>query len=467
MELQPSANLPSTGSHPPHEPRRRRGEGPVSKFIWSLVAIGLTLALILIAGITVLGLLPGAQAAFESTLERPSGAPTIALGITLLIALLGPVVGVVVAKRNGWLTHPVLALGWVAVLPILWWLTWDEPAIRAPLPIEEFSPAFTGAEKSFAVLMQYSKLHPSEEAKAFADLQLQAAAPPINNTRDTAEWLQYVRQERTRLEADWVTLLPQRQWLDQVAAFDRLGDLTPSDLKADMMSFQVWRILAQRGCAIATLRALDQRGDEAMEILLPLIKTGRLLQPTARTLVRAMIGLVVERMALETTAIVLDHAPVAPSQQRRLASLIADDRTATLARRLVLIEYAQFAPTFATMRFGDQLYTAHGAEGGMLRGPLNFLSRLLLLPNATTNLYGQRVYALASLAEKRALGEFAVASKGFDDSLRRQVGLRNVGGRLMLNLAIPAYDKILDNHWKTADVREALRRRLANPTAPR
>ena len=43
--------------------------------------------------------------------------------------------------------------------------------------------------------------------------------------------------------------------------------------------------------------------------------------------------------------------------------------------------------------------------------------------------------------------------------------LRNIGGRLLLNMAIPAYEKVADSHWKTADLRVALRQRIAEKPA--
>jgi hypothetical protein len=47
------------------------------------------------------------------------------------------------------------------------------------------------------------------------------------------------------------------------------------------------------------------------------------------------------------------------------------------------------------------------------------------------------------------------------DTLLTQPGMKNVGGRLMLSMAVPAYSKVVESHWKTADLRTALRVRLA------
>lgn len=60
-----------------------------------------------------------------------------------------------------------------------------------------------------------------------------------------------------------------------MAAFDRLGDLTPPRSDADILAFKVWRTLYQRACAIATLQSLDGHGDAALATLLPYIKGGQ------------------------------------------------------------------------------------------------------------------------------------------------------------------------------------------------
>ena len=372
-----------------------------------------------------------------------------------------PLIVLVVAERKRWLTWPVLAASWLVVLPVLGWLAWDEPAIRQPITIEEFSPAFDGAEKSFAVLMQYSKQTPSEEAKAFAATKL--STPWVAaNPREPAKWLEFVTKNRPALEADWAALAPQRHWFGELAAFDRLGDLTPADYSANIISFQPWRTLSQRTCAAATLLALDGHGDEAIALLVPLLEVSRKLQLSSRTLVRTMIALAVERMTLETAGLVLDRTPVSAASRARLTAALANENAPALARRLLLVEYVLFAP-LNRMKLGDSIAGTWGNEKFILRRPLNFLSALFLNPIATTNIYGDRVRELADLAEARELGKFAVRSQDFGNILLKEPGMKNVGGRLMLTMAVPAYSKILESHWKTADLRVALRTRLTTP----
>lgn len=432
------------------------------RLLRSTVAIGLALVLTFLTGLLVVGCLPAARAAAEPLFTSGSEVPKIALGLIVLFAVLLPVVVLVLLARRGRLTWPVLAVGWLAVLPVLGWLAWDEPAIRQPLTLEEFSPAFPGAEQSYAVLMQYSTKTPSEEAKAFNTAKWVLVFSSTASTRDAAKWLEFVTQQRATLEQEWAALAPVRRWQAELAVFDRIGDLTQSDPGANIMSFQPWRVLAQRTCAIATLQAIDGHGDEAIATLVPLLEVSRRLQLSSRTLVRTMIAVVVERMCLETAGIILDRTPVSAASRARLGAALDGENAPALARRLILVEYVHFAPLLSHMRFGN-FYNLAMERPSALRGPLNLISTLLLNPIATINLYGDHARELADLAEARELGKFAVRSKGFFDPLLMKPSMKNLGGRLAINMATPSLEKVVDSHWKTFDAREALRKRLAEP----
>jgi hypothetical protein len=429
------------------------------RLLRSLILLGLCLALTVITAIAVIGCLPFVTESFKQLFSWGSKVPKGAISLTVLFVILVPLIVLAVAERKRWLSWSVLAVSWLVVLPVLGWLAWDEPAIRQPITIEEFSPAFPGAEQSYAVLMQYSKQSPSEEAKAFAATKLRS--PILANPDDSAKWLESVTKNRVAIEADWATLAPQRRWLGELAAFERIGDLTPSDYSANIISFLPWRTLSKHTCALATLLALDGHGDEAIDLLVPQLEVSRKLQLSSRTLVRTMIAVVVERVTLQTAALVLDWTTVSPASRTRLAAALANENASALARRLLLIDYALFAPLSSRMKLGNHLAATWGNEKTLLRRPLNLLSALFFNPIATTNIYGDHMRELAELAEARELGKFAMRSQDFDNFLLKEPGMKNVGGRLMLTMAVPAFDKILERHWKTTDLRVELRTRLA------
>lgn len=435
---------------------------PASSSIWlklahSVVAIGLTLVLTLLTGLAVLGHVSIAKEAMEPLFKFNDDVSQTAVAVTALVIVLLPLAVMIIAQRKGWLTWAALGVAWLAVVPVLGWLAWDDAAIRRPLPIDQFSPAFPGAEQSEAVLMRYSKNKPGEEAVAFGKMKWAAALGA--SPQDGAKWRDRVVKQRAEIEADWPRLAPQRRWVDELNTYDRIGDLMPSRYDANLIRFDVWRILSQHVCAHATLLAMDGHRDEAIATLLPLLEVSRKLQPSARSLVRLMIAAAVERMTVETAAQVLDAGPVSAENRARLAAALAGRNPAAGARRIMLMEYAGFAPLLGQVKLGDAFDLRRGSHS-VLRRPLNLLSGLLINPNATMNLYGDKVYALAALAEKREIGQVAVQSRNLDDTLLRRGGMKNLGGRLMLVMAIPNLDKALDSYWKLDDACNALAARL-------
>ncbi len=424
------------------------------------VAILLALALTVIVTVVVLGFLPAVRAAFVTLIIGGSELPNVTISLTILFVVFLPLSLLVAAARKRVLTWTALATGWVVVLPVLFWLAWDEPAIRQSVSIEEFSPVFPGAEQSNAVLMQYSTKTPSEAAKAFAAMKL--VIPSFGTgPQDAAKWVGFVTKNRVGLETDWGNLAPQRRWLDQLAAFDRIGDLTPADLGANIINFQVWRTLGLHACGIATLQALDGHGDDAMATLVPLLEVSRKLQLSSRTLRRSQIAEVVEHMALQTAGIVLDHAAISWTTRNRLSATLANENVPVLACHMIMVDFVQFAPAYSSMKLGDFL-VLNKSSLSILRTPLNFISGLFINPNATMNLYGDHVRELAVLAETREFGKIAARDRGFLENLLNKPGMKNLGGRLMLTTWVPVYKWVIELHWKIADLRDRLRSRLSS-----
>ncbi len=427
------------------------------RLLRSVLCIGLSLSLTAISILFMIGAFPAFHEALEQVIQMGNKGPRIAVGLAVLFMLFLPLGLTIWAARRRWLTWPVLLAGTAVVAPVLIWLAWDDPAVRQPITIEEFSPAFPGAEESYAVLMQYSKATPSAEAKAFA---AKPAIYLIETPRHPEKWVEYVAANRAKIEQEWEALAPQRRWFEELSKFDRIGDLTPSDYSANIITFGVWRTLSKCACAKATLLALDGNGDEAVAILAQQLGVSRRLQRSSRVLVRTMIGVTVERMDLETLAIVMAKAPLSAASKARLEVALGREDAGLLARRLLLTEYVLFSPQLLRLKLGDFVAQIQRPLT-WLRHPLNFVSALFLNPVATMNLYGERARTLADLAEARKLGEFAVKSQEFSDRAFRTVGFKNVGGRLMLSLMTPAYTKMLETHWQTADLRQALRAKLA------
>lgn len=417
----------------------------------SLVILSLVLAFTLIAALAYAGAAFSAVATYFQDARKPPGAVLFTLWVLVTLLPLG--LAVLAARRN-WLKWPVLATGSLTAGVILTWLAWDDADLHRPPSIEEISPVFDGAELSYAVVMEYGKQRPTEEAKAFANYkpkaQFTAAA-----ANEPEKWIEFLTKNRAALEADWEAAAPQRAWLGRLNAFDRLGDLTPADYAADIPSFFVWRFLSQRTCAIASLQALDGRGDEAIATLLPMLEVSRKFETSSRTLVRTMIARVIQKMCYQNAAFILERGKPGAAARARLLAAIESGNPEAGARRLVLTEYTVFSPLLAKVSFADTVNAVTLGGKKQLPGVLNLLTRFVLNPRATMNLYGDYIYELADLAERRELGSFAARQEAFVRSAL-QGGMKNLGGHLLLNMAVPAYQKILQNYWDTEDLRLAL-----------
>ncbi|MBI5766867.1 MAG: hypothetical protein HZA93_03680 [Verrucomicrobia bacterium] len=441
---------PSSAARPAFTARR---------ILKSVLAILLTLACTLLLGLALVGWSPTAREAMAPLFSYSTqGVSGVALALTVAFILVTPAALLILLTRRRPLSWLGLALGWTLVLPAFIWLAWDDPTVRRSLAIEEISPAFDGAEKSYAVLMRYSKQHPSPEAQAFAGVKLSvpwSAAGP----HEPEKWQEFLVKNRPGLEADWATLAPQRNWLAELNAFPRIADLAPARFDSNLITFQVWRTLSQRTCAMASQLALDGRGDDALATVLPMLEAGRKLEPSSRTLVRTMIAVVVQRMTQQTIVFILNRHTPSPALRERLTAALAKGNAAAGARRLVLLEYPAF---FSVIPDRSRFSTTPllSEVKSRITKPLELLSPFLFLPNATANLHGDHLYSLAALAEARELGKFSVRSQDIADSFARTQGPKNLGGKLLVVMATPSFDKVVRTHWEVEDDRAALLARV-------
>jgi hypothetical protein len=229
----------------------------------------------------------------------------------------------------------------------------------------------------------------------------------------------------------------------------------PARFDAPIIRFQPYRTMAQLGCAEAGLLALEGKGDEAMDTVLPILEVGRKLEPSARSLVRFMVGRVIQKMGLSTARFILDHATVSPDRKARLAAVLAGGSGGPAgARRMLLIEYT-ISTNYLLTQFGDP-----GHQRSLWKRGLLGLFRFAYNPIATANRYGALTDELAGLAERRELASFGTRAASFTAENSRPQ-FKNMAGCLMLSMTIPAYSKVLESYWKIEDLRTTLAADLA------
>ncbi len=424
----------------------------------NLVALSLVvsfLALLIFAASS-----PMVRESLSARLSEHKVASVAAVVTILVIALAGPLTILVVCHRRGWLRWPQLTALWGAALGTMVYLAWDDASIHRPLTMEELSPALPGDEVSHQIFLRYAKNSPA--ALAVQPLKLNVGLSTNDIMAKPEKWEKFLRENRAGIEAEWAKLAPVRAWWDELAAQPRIGDLIPTSASAPILAFQPPRQYSQVAVAIASLQALDGRGDEAMATVTRLYTVARKMEPNARTLVRTMIAKVIQRMAMQTAGFVLDHAKVSPAAQAAFAAeLSAAAGGPAGARRIILIEYAFFQPVFTD-------FIRHDESAGLIEeGPerifqkaLRSFGALLVNPNATQNIVGDRYYAMAALAEQRRFGELEAKKDPINRDFMDGYSIKNLGGRIFADLAMPAVSKVVKTYWDIEDQRAAMLARL-------
>ncbi len=382
---------------------------------------------------------------------------TLAGWLTMGFIVLVPIALLVVMWRRKLRSWWWVGGGWLVVAPILIYLVVDDATLRVPLTFEDIAPSFPGEDKSFAVLMRYGKNQLA--AQTFQPLSAIPGGFPDPIDKPDA-WREVLLKNRATFEAEWAALAPQRAWWAELNSFERIGDLTPARPDAEIVSFAVFRGVSQRAWAIASLQALDGHGDAAIDTLLPIIQVGRKLQPSAHTLVRQMIGVVIEKSSMRMAMWILDHATVSPAARARLAAALQGGAGEAGARALVTVDYVMSVGTITDRPLGDLVGLVNTKTA--FRVPLNLVSPFVYNRRATANLYGTHVLEMQDLAARRDLKTLVARQEEF---IRRDARPRfkNFMGALVVHEVIPAYTKVLESYWKTADMRAALLERLAKP----
>ena len=384
----------------------------------------------------------------------PSWPLFVGLGFALILVALGVYLASWRLQARSWFR---IGLGYVALAAVLAYLAHDDAAIRHPLPIEEVSPVFPGAEASFNVLMRYGKAHPL--AQGFKAPVFKGSYPLFSPV-PAGRWRETITAHRAEFEANWAALAPVRAWWTEMSAFDRIGDLTPTRMDAEIPAFLPLRTLSQHAIAIASLQALDGRGDDAIDTLLPILQVARKLQPYSRTLVRYMMAIVIEHMSLDTATFILDNSTVSPAARARLAAALQGGDPEAGARHLMAMEYAFQLGAVDSKRLGELwAEVGSGRRHPWLRGAVNAVSPFLYNPRATLNLYGDLSVDQQDLVGRRQLDQMDPRMTRFLEHDARP-SFKNLFGKLIMSAVVPSYSKVAQSYWTTQDLRAALLARV-------
>lgn len=418
-----------------------------------LVFSSLLVASVLVADLLVMAfILPGVMDPLTDLLSQNQASD---FGFVMgLVAVIPLTVAVLIFRLRSWRW---IGAGYAALGLILAYLATDDARRGAPLAFEQISPVFPGAEASYNVLMRYGKNHPS--GKKFREPQRIFHNNRFVKDSDAAEWGVWIEHSRAAIEADWAELVPVRAWIDELNGFDRISDLMPADVRAEIITFAPFRSYANHACQIAGLQALAGHGDDAIATLLPLLQVSRKLEPSSRSLVRAMIARVMQERGLTAVQFVLNRTTVSPGMRVRLAdSLRLGVGGETGVRHLLSTESTFFSAASGDRSLGDFIPLERRPE--LVRRSLNVASPFVYNPHRTANLHREFAESIQDIAARRDMVALKQAERAFA-AVHADPKFKNFMGDFIVGATVPAYQKVVETYWRIEDSRTSLLTRLA------
>jgi DNA polymerase III delta prime subunit len=416
-------------------------------------------------GLLLLSWMGAAALILDQAMSETTSRNVIALflGVLMCSAALAIPILLLAGRWFGRLPWTCLAAGWAGLIIVGIWLAWDEPARPIPAYLGDIAVLPPDATRSYEILRRHENTRPRREQFGWNTLAFSYAP------RSGKIWPEFITMRRAEIAANWATLAPVREWLEELNRFERLAILaeeTTSVWFPPGVAYQVSRPLIYNSMAMASLAALDGKGDEAFAILLPLLEVGGKLEEAGARSGYFRNGREMQSAAVEAAGFVLDQTEVAPAARARFArALVARGGGEAGARRL-------HAGSFALMEqrgrsFGTVITTYDQGLLEPLRPVLDLVGVVVYNPQASLNRWNALYTDLSECAVRREpdratrrMREFAAAESG--------LRFKNVGGawaawlaRGSRNADMPAERQLA--YWKTEDERMALLARLERP----
>ncbi len=370
------------------------------------------------------------------------GAFALLLFVTLCLGWRGTI------RRGGW-TGGVRAGLALCAGAYLGYLAWDETPASSVAENRARMEAGRRGKAGYELTIRYSPAPGGGAVFNEPSHQLKF------NQRDK-DRIAYLKENRARIEANWAELAEVRAWWDEMAAQPWLGDEEWISPETPIIRFRVVRTYVDHALAMALLRAADGDGDGAFDDVLHVLTVGVRLQAGTETLVRGMVGQVIQRQSMEALELVLEQSTVSPAVRSGAADAIeASKRKPGDLARLMVCEVG----VWSQERAG--LLRAAGAPTDSIRGAIQrWLSIFVLNPQATANRVNSHYAELAELVEKRELQAAKESGERFHQEMSRVVRPKNFAGRKLMGMGVAQTTKIAESFWKNEDLRESLIARL-------
>jgi hypothetical protein len=344
------------------------------------------------------------------------------------------------------------ALALLGLAPVFVYLARDDATSPYSDTWKEFSTMTPEGKAGYAVVIRWPGGGDYSNAFVSPPVLEQLKAKP-----GSAEWLKAIADNRKSFDAAWTKLEPVRTWWAEWAAMPEIGDYV-ARASSPIISFKLMRIHARMVQVRATQLAQEGRGDEAIEVLLPLIEGAQKLEPSGRSLVRLMSSMVLLEMGASAADQVLSLTSVSASSKERLATLLASGSIGELgARRLVGMEFTDYVS-----RSLSRDASAGPITGGLLG---SWLGPVLVNPNRTLNQMGAIIDEVQERAARRDIDGVRSTLERSRRTVLAENGIKNIFGQHFVLDATTNYAPIIERYWRAEDQRAALIARLRGETA--
>jgi hypothetical protein len=372
----------------------------------------------------------------------------------ILACVLVPPVGLMaVGWRLKFRLGSGVAAGMAVTLALYVTLMWDDSRLVHPLTYSELSPPLLGDAERYAVLMRYSGERPLKREFKEPTHLARVPLPGRSGAPTTVdEWRTWVQQNGDAARADWELLCPVREWLMEMDAWPTLPDLTEG-FQPELLAFGPLQTVGLRAAALSRVLALEGRAEEAADVILPILRFSRKLEPLSRTMVRCMVARVLQRRMIVEIEFILDQSPLSPLKRKAIhEALSLGVEPAVGIRQMLTAEYVYAL---------NQLVTMDGSKDETFESFRPWLQprALFYQPRRSLNLYWELVQTAQDFLSHRRPGDF---EETINLAVERHATprIKNLAGQWICVAAQPAFGKVGASFWEIEDQRIALLHRL-------
>lgn len=352
---------------------------------------------------------------------------------------------------------PAMILCWSAIA----YLGYDLPQ-RPSMP--DIGPVTSPNAKSYKLFCWMVKDSPLSR---LSELYEQKTGPDAFISQPPERCRNWLISNRERILFTWDKDVVGREWIAALSHEPDSGVIL-SEFDGPTLGFQATRAIFDHQLAYAAWLASENRGDEAAQVLVPLLRAANALQRSAAGPIPANIAGVFLKVCYKTSHFVVDSSTPGPTAKKELLKvLIETPPIGTTIRNCVVGDFASIRAALERgLRSPRLLISENTRTAGGLPRLAEYFGNRIVNPNLTEQTLKDFLQQCSELAQKR---QFESLRTFIDDFQHRQCAwyrIKNSAGNATLaSIVDPGVTKAYENLWGNEDARLALLKRLETEPA--